>query len=325
MFLHLSAAHRYLSQISPPIKGRNKRFLLVRLVPFLPMSFSSFRIRTLVYHTWRATYTNPSLLVFGLTMAILTLLINSILFPFLETLQDGSVPDIFQGTLSPISLFILPALLCKTFAASQVFILQASHFLRRPHLLAPRARLEGGLLYVGVEILHAFLLICISYFLLIIPLSHFEPTSALSSLVVSVLLGIFFFAVLDTSIIKHLFLGYFLLSPLHLRSSLSLSIQLFVRYQYFSVLSFLFVLFFTLLFTILENLVMLQYAFVGQHSATSGVFVYLVLLLVNTFIAVFTEVFWLNFFFALTNKHREAKDLIPLLRKEREEAAPIPS
>ena len=268
---------------------------------------------------------NPGLLASGLAVAILTLLTKSILFPAFGMSPEKLPTDPFPALLSPASLFILLVLLLRAFASSQIFLLQAGDFFRRPDLLAPRARLTGGFLYVAADILLGSVFLGIPYFLLNVPLFGSETTRALSPLTTSILLGALFFAIFSATIIKRLAVGYLLLSPLHLRSSLILSVRLFLRYRYFSMLTFLSVLFFAFLFTILENLVMLQYAFIGQHLAISGVFVYAVLLLANTLVSILTEVFWLNFFLALTNKSRKVARPTPLLQKELGEAPLTPS
>ncbi|MBP7811377.1 MAG: hypothetical protein KA054_00845 [Candidatus Moranbacteria bacterium] len=279
------------------------------------------RIQTIAHHTWRAAYTNPSLLVSGLTAAILTLFTESILFSALGTSQEALSADSFRTLLSSVSLFVLLVLPVRAFASSQIFLLQSGDFFRRPDLLTPRTRFIGGCLYVATEILSTSVFLGILYFILSVPLFNSESTNTPSPLATSILLGALFFI----TIIKRLTVGYLLLSPLRLRSSLTLSVRLFVRYRYFSMLAFFFVLFLTFLFTILENLVMLQYAFIGQHLVLSGVFVYAVLLLANTLISILTEVFWLNFFLTLTNKSQKTTCLEPIIQKELSKAPLTPS
>jgi hypothetical protein len=287
----------------------------------------SFRIRTLLSDTWHTTYANPSLLVCGLIISLLVLW--SFQFSFLETelLKNGPLKDTLSLLPLPLLLLFLLIFFAQAFASSQIFLLSAAEFLRRPNILTLRSRLIKAFAYVGVEILGTIPIIVVSPIIFIPTLLPLEPTHPLSLLATSFLFGIFFVVTLFTTILKRLTIGYLILSPLGLRSSLHLASQIFFRYRFFSILSFLLVLLLTLLFTILENLVMLQSAFIGQYLSgiAPGVLMYSVLLLANTFMSVFTEVFWLHFFLTLTNKNQKRKDPVPLLHKQLEEVPLIPS
>ena len=286
-----------------------------------------FRVQALISRTWYTTYANPSLLVFGFLISIITLSLNSSLFPYTEALTNGFPENIFR-IFSPFFLaFILLGLLCKTLASSQIFILAASEFLQRPTLLTFRHRFRSAFVYAGIEIFYTLLLI-FAFILLALPsISEKELAGPFSSIIINISLVIFFIIAIFTTIIKHLVVGYFFLSPIRLRSSLQLSTKLFVRYQYFSFFSFLFILLFSLLFTILENLVMLQYVFIERFlpGIAPETFIYTALLFAYTFVSVFSEVFWLHFFLLLTNKKQKSTNSLPLLQKELGEVSPIPS
>ncbi len=287
----------------------------------------SFRIRTLLSDTWHATYANPSFLVFGLIISLLVLWSFQFSLPETKLLKNGSLKDVLSLFSLPLLLLFLLIFFAQAFASSQIFLLSAAEFLRRPNILTPRSRLIKAFTYIGVEILGMIPIIVVLPTLFIPTFFHLDPTSLPSLLATSFLFSIFFIVTLFTTILKRLTIGYLILSPLGLRSSLHIAFQVFFRYRFFSVLSFFLVLLLTLLFTILENLVMLQSAFIGQYLSgiAPGVLMYSVLLLANTFMSVFTEVFWLHFFLTLTNKNQKVKDPLPLLHKQLEEVPLIPS
>lgn len=288
---------------------------------------SSFRIRNLIQKTWYATYANPDLLTLGLLSALLTIAINSFLFPYVDRSQNESIKDLLQTLPHSLLLLIVTTFFCKTLLSSQIFILSASDFFRRSKLLTPRFRLSGALTYTTIETISAIPVILLSYFLFITLLSRSELAGTISPFIVNASLTLLFIVILSITILKHLVLGYRILSPLRLNSSLSLSGRLFIRYRHFSILSFFSVLFLSSLFTIFENLVILQYAFIGRYlqEIVPETFIFTVLLLANTFITIFLEVFWLNFFLIITNKDRGTEEPIPLLRKKLEEIPSTPS
>lgn len=292
------------------------------------MSPFALQIRTLISATWRATYANPQLLVWGLFLSVL-ILASAPSFSALQTqvLQHG-LSQLFSVFPPLLLLLLLPILLFQTLATSQIFLLSAADFLRRADLLYPRSRFTGALVYTSIEVLHA-LLILLALTLLFLPtLLQLEPASPLFFVVASLSLALFLMISVTSLIIKRLALGYLLLSPISLPSSFSLAWKIFLRYPYFSLLTFFLLLFVALLFTILENLVMLQSEFIGRYfseTASSG-FVYTALLLANTFMSIFLEVFWLHFFLILTHKNRQVTvPALPLPRKELEECTPLPS
>lgn len=287
----------------------------------------SLRIRTLVADTWHATYANPSLLVFGLFISVLALSTHNLSFFQTELFQNGSFREIFLSIPWPLILLLLTIFLTQTLTLSQIFILSASDFFRRPNLLTLHTRFTKALTYTGAEILGTLPIIGASPLLFIPSLLHLDPIHPLSFLLIGISLGIFVAITLFTIILKRLTIGYLILSPLHLRSSIHLAVKILLRYRSFSILSFFLILMLTLLFTILENLVMLQSAFIGQYLSGIApvVCVYTVLLLANTFMSVFMEVFWLHFFLTLTNKNKKMVDPLPMLHEQLEEVPLIPS
>ncbi len=288
---------------------------------------SSISIQTLVSQTWYATYANPRLLVFGLTIGILALFTESLLSPYSELLSDYLKKDALHEISPLFLLLILFTLLCSTFFSSQIFILAASNSLHRQKLLLSRARILGSFIYVGVELLYVIMMILAASLLFLLPLHNGGETNFLVMLASNFSFALFLIGIFAATIIKRLLLGYLILSPLHFRSSLQLSIKLFLRYRYFSILSLCIFLSFSILFTILENLVMLQSAFIPRYllGIHSEVFTYSVLLLANTFMAIFLEVFWLNFFLALTNKKQKSAVPLPLAQDTLEDMPLIPS
>lgn len=286
---------------------------------------SSFRVRTLIQKAWQTTYANPALLVSGLIISLLSIAHDTFLFPFSGILENEPLQD-FLRTLPPSFFFLIGTIFIgKTFVSSQIFILSASDFFRKPRLLILRSRLTGALTYTAIETASLFLLTLTAY-LLFTPLLHMRPESVPFSFLTNTSLSIFLLVTLCVTVIKRLTFGYVLLSPLRFPSSLHLSIKLFIRYRYFSATTFFSVLLIIILFTILENLVILQYAFIGRYlpDMLPEAFIFTALLFANTFISIFLEVFWLNFFLTVTNKNRKTKEPIRLLRKEFEEVPSVP-
>ena len=257
--------------------------------------------------------------MFGLAVALLTVTQDTFLFPYLDLSWNESIRDFFQTLPFPLFLLIIAVFIGKSLASSQIFILSASNFLRQPKLLIPYSRFIRALIYTAIETVSAVLVVLTSY-LLFAPLFFLNPENTRFSLLANASLSIFLISTLLITVIKHLTLGYILLSPLRFRSSLNLAAGLFVRYRYFSALSFFSALLIMLLFTILGNLVILQYAFIGRYlpEVASETFVFTVLLFAGTFISVFLEVFWLNFFFILTNKNQKKEKVLPLTQKDLE-------
>jgi len=264
--------------------------------------------------------------MFGLIVALLTVTQDTFLFPYLDLSRNESIQNFFQTLPFPLFLLIITVFIGKSLASSQIFILSASNFLRQPNLLIPYSRLIRALIYTAIETVSATLVILASY-LLFTPLFFLNPENAHFSLLINASLSIFLITTLLVTVIKHLALGYILLSPLHFRSSLNLAVGLFVRYRYFSALSFFSALLIMLLFTILGNLVILQYAFIGRYlpEIASGAFIFTVLLFAGTFTSVFLEVFWLNFFFTLANKNQKKERVSPLTQKDLKEVPSTPS
>ncbi len=293
-------------------------------IHFMP---SSFRLRTLVADTWHSTCANPSLLVFGLLISILALYINSLLFLQIDFQKGSSGKDVFSILTGPILFLTLLALLTQIIASSQIFVFAASDYLRRPNLLTLRSRFIAALIYVGGEIA-SILPITVTLYLLFIPsLLHLEPTGLFSTYFTILALTIIIVIVFLVMTIKRLAFGYLTLSPLHFRSSVYLALKILLRYRSVSILSFFFLITLISLFTILENLVMLQSVFLRQYlpNIAPEVLIYTVLLLIHSFVSVFIEVFWLNFFLTLTRKNQKNSLPLPLPNKQLEDVPLMPS
>lgn len=282
------------------------------------------RIRNILGSSWRNASSEPSFLVPGLAISTLVLFESSYLS---ETLGNISIDSLSSDTpLSPMLLLITPILsvsLLKTLLESQLYLSVAAVVLRRPVLLEKTSRMKGALRYISIEICSS-LFLCFSLIPLAITseLKNLSPTTSLFAFLAFCFFGILLVA---TSLVKYILFGYALLSPLGFRSALRLSINLFARHQQLSVLFFLIVGILLSLFTFLQNLVMLQGAFLHRQTGTILIEVvsYTALLLLGTFVSLFFTVLWVHFFLFLTNRQSQEKVAPAITREEVFETPPV--
>lgn len=283
---------------------------------------TAFRLRTLLIETWKTATSDTQLLVHGLTVGLVTLLENGVLFQFREVFIQSIESHSFSfGADTWLVPFIFTCFLIKTVALSQIFLLAASTRLHRPAFRVPSRRFISALAYIGIEILTIFVILFVSLPAILPFLLDQDIT--IRPLIKNIALAWVFIMIIFIYTLKRLLIGYFLLSSLNFRSSLNLSMKLFIRHQYPLLCSFFLIMTLILLFTFLENLVMLQGAFLVRllPKLPYASFMYGILLLLNTFMVVFAETFWLHVFLLLTNKHQRSK-VAPLLIREKAQSTP---
>lgn len=281
-------------------------------------------IRTLLVEAWRTAASEPLLLVPGIFVAAVTIFESSYaqeIFRHLSSIED--VTDIPAESLWFFGTLVIVTSLLKTIAESQIFITTAARLLQRSSFLTRSYRIRTTLRYLAIEILCSSLILLSTLFLF--PLLTLEKPSLILS-VLAILSALFFFnSVIMLSILKHILFGYCTLSPLTLLSAFKLSIRLLSRYLSFSIIFLLILTTALSLFTFLQNLVILQGAFL--YSRTAGLFVeilsYAASLLLGTFIAIFFTTVWVHWFLLLTNKRKEEKNDPVIVQEEIPEVPPV--
>lgn len=280
-------------------------------------------IRTLFTEAWRTAASEPTLLVPGIFISTIALLEQSYAWKILGTFSFETLSDTPIRSLLFLSTLIITTAILKTLAESQVFITAAARILRQPSLLAPSRRFKNALRYLGIEVICSGLIL-ISAILLLPILTLKQPSIPLSILVVISAL-VFIYITLLLSILKHILFGYATLSALTPWSAFNLSIRLLSRYLNQSIIFLLVLTGILSLFTFLQNLVILQGAFL--YSRTAGLFIetlsYASALLLGTFIVLFSTAIWVHFFLLLTNRRREEKTEPIVLREEIPETPPV--
>lgn len=288
---------------------------------------SFFRLRTILSRAWRNASSAPSLLVPGVAISITALFENS----FFSKITENFSPDF--SSLKPqfssilfLLILILATSTLKTIIESQLYLSIAAKTLNRPALLSKIRRLRSVFRYISIEIAFWFIL-----FLALLPfaiISLFNDSGSFSEFITFVhFLALCFFGIIFilSSLVKRLFFGYSILSPLGFRSALSLSVKIFVRYQRFSIFFFLVVSIILSLFTFLQNLVMLQGAFLYKYmnALVIETGTYTAVLLLGTFIAIFFEALWVQYFLVLTNKQSEEAAPLVVIQEEVSEIPPL--
>ncbi len=280
-------------------------------------------IRTLFTEAWRTAASEPTLLVPGIFISAIALFESSYIWKIFGTFSFETLSDTPIRSLLFLSTLIVAIAILKTLAESQIFIAAAARILHQPSLLAPSRRLKNALRYLVIEIIcSGFILISA---ILLFPILTLKQPSILLSILAVLSALVFIYVAILLSVLKHMLFGYGTLSSLTPRSALNLSIRLLSRYLNPSIIFLLILTAILSLFTFLQNLVILQGAFL--YSRTAGLFIetlsYASVLLLGTFIALFSTTIWVHFFLLLTNRRREEKIEPIILREEIPETPPV--
>lgn len=277
----------------------------------------------LFVEAWRTAASEPILLVPGIFISAIALFESSYAWLILQELPLEVLTNAPSRSLAFLGAIIIATTLLKTLAESQLFTLAAAKVLRQSSLLSRSRRIRNALRYLIIEIVcSGFILLSA---LLLLPIFTIEHPSITLSILSAISALVFIYTAIVISVLKHILFGYGVLSPLSLPSALSLSIRIFSRYLNPSI-AFLFIMIGALsLFTFLQNLVILQGAFL--YSRSSGLFIetlsYASVLLLGTFIAIFSTTIWVHFFLLLTNRRREEKSEPIVLHEEIPETPPV--
>lgn len=277
----------------------------------------------LFVEAWRTAASEPILLVPGIFISAIALFESSYAWLILQELPLEVLTNAPSRSLAFLGAIIIATTLLKTLAESQLFTLAAAKVLRQSSLLSRSRRIRNALRYLIIEIVcSGFILLSA---LLLLPIFTIEHPSITLSILSAISALVFIYTAIVISVLKHILFGYGVLSPLSLPSALSLSIRIFSRYLNPSI-AFLFIMIGALsLFTFLQNLVILQGAFL--YSRSSGLFIetlsYASVLLLGTFIAIFSTTIWVHFFLLLTNRRREEKSEPIVLHEEVPETPPV--
>ena len=280
-------------------------------------------IRTLFTEAWRTAASEPTLLMPGIFISAIALFESSYAWTIFGTLPFETRSDTPIRSLLFLGTLIVTTTILRTLAESQIFIAAAARILRQPPLLTPSCRLKNALRYLVIEILCSSLILISA--VLLFPILALKQPSILLSILAVISALIFIYAAILLSVLKHMLFGYGTLSSLTPRSAFNLSIRLLSRYLNPSIIFLLILTTVLSLFTFLQNLVILQGAFL--YSRTAGLFIetlsYASVLLLGTFIALFSTTIWVHFFLLLTNRHREEKIEPIILREEIPETPPV--
>lgn len=277
----------------------------------------------LFVEAWRTAASEPILLVPGIFISAIALFESSYAWLILQKLPLEALTNAPSRSLAFLGAIIITTTLLKTLAESQLFTLAAAKVLRQSSFLSRSRRIRNALRYLVIEIVcSGFILLSA---LLLLPIFTIEHPSITLSILSTISALVFIYTAIVISVLKHILFGYGVLSPLSLPSALSLSIRIFSRYLNPSI-AFLFIMIGALsLFTFLQNLVILQGAFL--YSRSSGLFIetlsYASALLLGTFIAIFSTTIWVHFFLLLTNRRREEKSEPIVLHEEVPETPPV--
>ncbi len=280
-------------------------------------------IRTLFTEAWRTAASEPTLLVPGIFISAIALFEQSYVWKIFSNSSLEELSHTPIHSLAFLSTLIIATAIIKTLAESQIFIAAAARVLHQPSLLAPSCRFKNALRYLTIEI------ICSSFILisavLLFPILTLKQPSILLSILAVISALVFIYIVLLLSILKHMLFGYGTLSSLTPLSAFNLSVRLLSRYLNQSIVFLLILTGILSLFTFLQNLVILQGAFL--YSRAAGLFIetlsYTAALLLGTFIALFSTVIWVHFFLLLTNRRREERVEPIILHEEIPETPPV--
>lgn len=280
---------------------------------------SPFRLGTLFTEAWKTAATEPLLLVPGITLSLVTLFEESSLSALFDQATPQNILSLSANPIFFLITFLLITTTVKTLIQSQIFIIAAAKILNRPAWLTSTYRCWSALRYGFIEL-------CFSIVLLIatLPISvlfFFKNNTWLIYITCFLLLPL----IPILFLLKRIWFGYSLLSKLSLRSAFQLAWHLLLRYQPFNLFALMAISVWFLLFTFLENLVILQGAFLFQvYPGTSALGIsYGASLLLTTFLSILFEVVWVHFFLLLTNKQRkEAPEISVILQKEVAEIPP---
>ncbi len=280
-------------------------------------------IRTLFAEAWRTAASEPTLLVPGIFIAAIALFESSYAWKMIGSFSLETLSTVPLRSLIFLGVVIITTTLFKTLAESQIFTGAAARILHQPSLLSQSRRFKNALRYLVIEIICSSLILISACLLL--PILAREQLSIIPSIFAGLSALIFIYVAILLSVLKHILFGYGVLSPLTYRSAFNLSIKLLSRYLNFSIIFLLILTGVLSLFTFLQNLVILQGAFLYGRAA--GLFVeafsYASALLLGTLIAIFSTTLWVHFFLVLTNKRREEKTDPVILREEVPETPPV--
>ena len=290
---------------------------------------TSISMTRILSQAWKATYSNPTLLVYGLAFSVVSLLLTNI-FSFFFAVTSSPAPVNISSLLPLINnwisvLLLFLAVCCLTVIKSQIYILSAARQLNRNTLLTTNSRLKNTFVYLFIESATALIVFCCALPLLVFLFIQPDFITSIHFVTKFLLVSSLLLLSITISIIKHLFVGYALLTPIRLQSAFGLALHLFLRYRQISLSFGILFLGLSLLFTFLQNLVILQGAFLLVHfqSLMAVGIAYIAILLLRTIGVLFFEILWIEFFLEVTQKRPLKQTLLSPSAKEALEIPPV--